>query len=424
MNWENINMILKMSRDKNVIRAMVDIYRTLKEDRKFSLYKYIKMMLNIVRGEKIVKHQGRYVISTFLPPFPSRAFETNIMAVKRNRDVFTQQAYAFRSAPISMYMSLTSKCPNNCVYCSEKNKPRGHELSTDEWKTVIKGLQDMNTSVIGFTGGEPMTREDIYDIVASVDDRSVSILFTSGFNLTLERAEKLKKSGLFGIGISLDSHERTVHNKNRNSEKAFDFAIEAIRNASSAGLYTMVQTVVLRESVERESLLKLFELAGECGAQEVKLLEPMPSGKLIGAKEAKRIFYDNSTRRKLVEIQHWANKRAGLPKITSFAYTESEEKFGCGAGTQHSYISSSGDVYPCDFVPLSFGNVRDREIGELWARMNDECKIPRINCLARALNSKIYEASKGELPVSRDGSISLIRTSQSKIFPKYYRDMQ
>lgn len=424
MSFNNLGMLLRMAFDKNVIVSLYKMYDIMKEDADFSVFKYIKLMLGMLRGEKILKFEDKYVISAFLPPFPSEAFYTNLMAVNERKDIFTQQIYAKRSAPISMYLCLTNKCPNNCIYCSAKNRVDEEDLTTGEWLNTIKDIQDIGTSIIGLTGGEPMTREDIFDIVGSIDDRSVSTLFTSGYNLTLEKARELKRRGLFSIGISLDSYDKDKHNQNRNSDKAFDYAIKAIQHSREAGIYTIVQTVVLKEELDEEKLFKLFKLAKENGAHEVKILEPILSGELLNEKGLSEIFYTDKDRQKLINIQHKANKKKNLPKVTTFAYTESEEKYGCGAGTQHSYLSASGHLYPCDFVPMDFGCVKDRRINELWKEMNLIIGNPKIGCFAQSVNKKVYEKSNGQLPLSKEESVNICEECQSNKFPKYYRDLQ
>lgn len=413
-----------MAVDKNVLKSLIEIYNILKEDKQFNILKYIKMMRFFLKGEKIIKHQDMYILSTFLPPFPSESFKQNILAVDEPKNIFTKQIYAKRTAPISMYLCITNKCPNNCLYCSAKNRPVEKELSKKEWVKVIAELQEMRTPIIGITGGEPLVREDIYDIVEAIDNRSTAILFTSGFNLTYEKAKKLKDSGLFGIGISLDSYNKEEHNKNRNNENAFDFALEAIRNAKKAGLYTMAQTVILKENLEEENLFKLFKLAKDNGAQEVKILEPILSGKLLTEKHLNNVLYTDSDREKLINLQHKANKRSDLPKISTFAYTESEAKFGCGAGNQHSYISASGELYPCDFVPMNFGNVKEESIKKLWSEMKNYIGKPKIGCFAQKVNKEVFKQSEGILPLQKTKAVSICNKNESDKYPQYYRDLQ
>lgn len=424
MDSNKLWTLTKMVFDKSVISALFKMYNIFKEDKNFNISKYIKLMSSMLKGEKIVSFEDKYIISAFLPPFPSRAFYTNIMAVEKPENIFTQQMYAKRSAPISMYLCLTNKCPNNCVYCSAKNRADERELTTEEWINIIKDIQDMGTPIIGLTGGEPMVREDIFDIVGAIDDRSVSTLFTSGFNLTLEKAKELKRRGLFSIGISLDSYDRQKHNKNRNSEKAFDFAIKALHNSREAGIYTMAQTVILKEELDEEKLFELFRLAKENGAHEVKILEPVLSGKLLSEMDLSKVLYNAEDRKKLIEIQHEANRDKDLPKITTFAYTESEEKYGCGAGTQHSYISASGHLYPCDFVPMDFGCLCEKGIKELWKEMNSVIGIPKIGCFAQRVNKEVYEKAEGKLPLCKEEAINICTHNTSDKFSEYYRTMQ
>jgi len=424
MSINNLKIIGKMAVDRKVIKSLIDNYNILKEDKQFNIFKYIKMMRAFLKGEKLVKHEDKYILSTFLPPFPSRSFNQNILAVDEPKNIFTKQIYAQRTAPISMYLCITNKCPNNCVYCSAKNRPEEKELSKEEWVKVIEELQEMRTPIIGITGGDPLVREDIFEIVKAIDDRSTAILFTSGFNLSYGKAKKLKDSGLFGIGISLDSYDKDEHNKNRNSENAFDFALEALKNANKAGLYTMIQTVILKENMDEEKLFKLFKLAKDNGVQEVKILEPILSGNLLTEKQLEGVFYNKIDREKLIKIQHKANKRSDLPKISTFAYSESEDKFGCGAGNQHSYISASGELYPCDFVPMSFGNVKEESVKKLWIEMKNHIGKPKIGCFAQRVNREVFKASEGVYPLKKEKAISICNKNKSDKYPKYYRDLQ
>ncbi len=420
MTFNKFMMMTKMSLSKGVMSNLFTVYKLYSSDSNFSLTKYFKMMIKMVKGEKIVKHEGRYIVSTFMPPLPSKAFITNAVAVDDLDRVFTKQIQADRTAPISMYLCLTNKCPNNCLYCSSKKRDEGQELTTDEWKNTIREIQDINTSIIGLTGGEPMVREDIYDIVSSIDDRSSSILFTSGFNMTIDKATKLKQCGLFGIGISLDSQNKKEHNKHRGDEKAFDYALDALKVSKEAGLYTMVQTVILKKDIDENQLFKLFELAKQYGANEVKILEPILTGNLLNVENLNEILYNDNDRKKLIAIQHRANRIKSLPKITTFAYTESKEKFGCGAGTQHSYISADGHLYPCDFVPMNFGNVKEEGIRGLWKEMNIVIGNPKIGCFAQKVNRKIVIESNGKLPLDKKESIAICKKNQSKEMPDYY----
>ena len=102
--------------------------------------------------------------------------------------------------------------------------------------------------------------------------------------------------------------------------------------------------------------------------------------------------------------QHKANKSSKYPKITTFAYTESQEKYGCGAGNQHSYINAYGDLMPCDFVPMKFGNVRVENTKKLWTEMNKALDGPKIGCFANRVNMKISKLGLSEYPLNKKDS--------------------
>jgi len=113
----------------------------------------------IFKNEKLTKISGKYVINTFMPPFPSIAFD---QLIKSNVAVYNGKAL-----PYSTYVSLTNKCRFNCWHCSKAYR-QGEELRKEAWIQIMKKLQDIGVSVIGFTGGEPLLREDLEDIIKSM----------------------------------------------------------------------------------------------------------------------------------------------------------------------------------------------------------------------------------------------------------------
>lgn len=80
-------------------------------------------------------------------------------------------------------------------------------------------------------------REDLEELIASIDERSVSYIFTTGYKLTYQRALALKEAGLFGIAISLDSLDAQRHNGMRHNDHAYDYAVEAIKMLKGRALY-------------------------------------------------------------------------------------------------------------------------------------------------------------------------------------------
>ena len=410
--------------NKDIRKIFKDGYNLVKDDPNFSVWNSLKSRGVMLKGEKIVKHEGRYVISSFTPPLPSLAFQQQAQATPEKENVFTQQMLAQRSAPISFFLSVTYDCKYGCIHCSAKGRKTGEELTTVQWKKVINSIQDMGTSVVGFTGGEPLLREDLDELIGAVDERSVSILYTNGQGFTLEKAQALKERGLYATGISLDTYDKEDFNNFRNDENAFDNSIEAIKNSRKAGLYTMIQTFLRKENVTKEFLFKFFKLAKKLKAHEVRILEPIRSGRLFNNNQHEDLFFDKDARKKLIKLQFKINRRIGFPKMTSFAHTESAEKYGCGAGTQHSYITPSGELLPCDFVPLSFGNVIKDDVKDLWLSMNKIIGLPKIGCFANKINKELREYKNKSFPLEKSISEEICLKHQNKTYPKYYLVLQ
>ncbi len=422
MYLSNLPTIIRMICDKNVrnfLKQADQKFSSNAESKNYSKKQLFEIVKAMFDGEKIVHHQGKYVFSSFLPPVPSGALKNGIRKESRS---YSDRVTSKRDAPVSMYMAITKRCPYRCAHCSAAISDGKDELTTNEWQKIIADLQNMGVGIIGLTGGEPLLRSDVEELISSIDDRSVPFLFTSGAGLTKERALSLKRSGLFAIGISLDSYIKEVHNQRRGGNKAFDLAIAAMKNAKAAGLYTMAQIVVYKHQLNRDYFFKYLKFVKSIGVHEVRVLEPIRCGELI--KENDDVFYTAKDRKLLIELHHEANRRPWLPKVTTFAYTESYERFGCGAGVQHSYINEKGELFPCDFLPMSFGNVVKEGVSTLWSKMSEIVGIPKPHCFAQVVNHDLWKISKGELPLDTQRSTDLCVKYQAKEYPLIYKMLQ
>jgi len=399
----------------------MSIQKIYKEDPAYTNKASLQSTKLMLWGEKIVKHDKQYIISSFLPPLPSKAFYQLATATPEIKNIYTQQSFSQRSAPISFFLGLTYRCNFDCKHCSAKLRKKGKELTAEEWKSVIKGIQDMGTAIIGFTGGEPLLRNDLAEIINTVDERSVTILYTNGKGLTYEKAKKYKENGLWSAAISLDSHEKCRFNEIRDDDQAFDISVDAIKNCRKAGLYTMMQSVFKKNEVTEENFKELFKLGRRLKVHEIRLLEPIKSGKLLKDSGMDEIFFDKKTRQKVVDFQLKINRKLCYPKMTSFAHTESDAKYGCGAGTQHSYITPNGELLPCDFVPLSFGNVIKEDVSKLWLEMNAAFGIPKSGCFALTINKELKKFDDDQFPLKKEISLEICSRHKTKVYPRIYQ---
>jgi len=379
--------------------------------RKFSV-KNLWYLLRTFKNEKLTKINNRYVLNTFLPPFPSPSFEQfikNTLAAK-SRNIF----------PYSGYVALTGRCSFSCWHCSRAFRAK-EELSKEDWIDVMRKLQALGISIIGYTGGEPLFRNDLEEIINSVTPSATTILFTTGEGLTSARAAELKRSGLFYVAVSLDHYKKDEHNRLRGSEKAFDTAVDAIKTSLAAGFYTAVQLAVRKDFLNKRDMDRYVEFVRSLGIHEIRIIEPMPTGILI--EKNADVFLTDSERELIKEYHIKVNQDKNLPKIASFAYLEDDSLYGCGAGTQHLYIDSSGNLCPCDFTPLSFGNVIREGFDEAYSRLRKYFVAPQSKCFVLNNMEIIKSEFKGKLPLDCDGAIEVCGRCAKTDVPEFYRKL-
>lgn len=378
----NLPTIFKMLTDSNFRRFLKRVQASVpSSNSKRSLIEDLKLVDLVFKGERVVRFNRVYVVISLIPPLGTEAFIRFIQTSGSN--IFSDGGPVRMKAPISASLAMTNRCSYRCLHCGV-NLPKGvRELTTAEWISVIGEMIRMGTSYFSLSGGEPLLRDDMEEIIASMGSAAVAFLFTNGKGLSFARARSLKKAGLFGLSVSLDSADPDTHNSMRNDPHAFEHALGAICNSRKAGLYTIAQAVVFRSGLNRRKLFKLFKLAKSAGAHEFRILKPAQAGCLLDT-EDESIFYTEADDAFITRIQFAANRRWWMPKVTCFPFSEIG-KFCCTAGVRHGYITAAGEFTPCDFIPLSFGNVLKEDMRVIWRRMNDAVGVPKHNCWSKAL---------------------------------------
>ncbi len=338
-------------------------------------------LFRMMHSEKLTVLDGRIYVNTHFTPLPSRSFSTavsSMLSISRGRP-----------KPESVYISLTDDCVFNCSYCSNHKNIKSGGLSAERIMSVIRQVQDAGACCIGFTGGEPLLRKDLEEIVASVGSRSYTVLFTSGYGLSRERALRLKKAGLDVACVSLDCHDRERFNSDRGSGAAFDCAVNAVKLFASAGIYTSVSAVLPGDGVVEDEILDFVLFSGGIGAHEVRFLEPVSSGKIAHAAPA----INPSGRAVMERLRRKVNRDPLLPKIVLLSRMESPECFGCGAGWFHMYVDAAGNLCPCDFVQTAYGSLNDESFETLYAKMRADIRPFTCTCLVERQRGSVTDES-------------------------------
>ena len=235
-----------------------------------ALARMIQPVLNMVnqRLEEEKPAQVRLkdlVASTWLPPIPSGPFKRLL--------VNEAKTAIGRPVPQTVSIEVTRSCGAKCDHCLIKEGEG--ELSSEEIKRVIDQALDMGTCIITFTEGDPLLREDIFELIRHVDpEKAVVNLFTPGLEMTVEKAVKLREAGLYNLIIGVYSINPEEHDRVRGVAGAHAKALEAIRIALDTGLLVTMSCHILSGQVDR--IMELYELATELGVQELSVWEGMP----------------------------------------------------------------------------------------------------------------------------------------------------
>ena len=386
-----------------------------KELKKLSLRQ--KLALNYVSKEsKLTRIGNKIYTNTFTPYFPSRAYDRFLKGVIA--------ISAGQPLPVVTNLAVTPQCPCNCWHCSFSDRSKKDVLTLEQLRKAIADVQDLGTSVIGLTGGEPLLRDDLEEIIACIDKRSMPLLFTTGYKLTRQRVKDLKSAGLEIPVISLDHYKAEVHDKGRRKEGIFDYAVNAIRLFQDEGFYVAVSFVPDKPLVsDRQEIFKVIEFFRDIGINDMRLTSPILSGKLT-TKPEERLSPENV--QTIVEIQKKCTRTKGYPGVFAYDFFESEKYYGCGAGFNYMFIDSQGNVCPCDFTMLSFGNIFERPLQEIWAETSRHFRTPGPACYANISNDVIFSKKTAEWPLRKQATLEILDECPSydeRRLPEFYKRM-
>lgn len=272
-----------------------------------------------------------------------------------------------------MSWNTTNACNLYCAHCYRESgeKAKG-ELNTEEGKKLIEEIARAGFHIMIFSGGEPLSRPDIFELIAYAKAQGLRpVLGTNGTLITPEVAQKLKDSGLMAAGISLDSLDKSKHDKLRGQEGAWDAAVRGMKNCLAAGLGFQIHTTIM--DWNEPEIEDIMDFAVEIGARahHIFFLVPTGRGEDIVDMALDREAYEDVLRRimtKAKEVPIEVKPTCAPQFIRVAAQVGKEQRFskGCLAGTTYCIISPKGDVQPCAYMKMEIGNVRDLPFDEIW----------------------------------------------------------
>lgn len=295
----------------------------------------------------------------------------------------------------------TRNCNLNCVHCRAAATcgPYSGELDTQAAFKLLDQIAEVAKPIIILTGGEPLLREDIFDIAKYGHNKGMRMVMApNGTLVTPEMAVRMADSGIQRISVSLDGSTAKSHDKFRGVEGAYEGALNGIQNAKSAGIEFQINTTITKTNLDQ--IPKILALAESLGAvaHHIFLLVPTGRGKYIvdqeiDAKEYEETlnwFYDQrdktSLQLKATCAPHYyrilrQRAREDGKTVTFESHGLDAVTRGCLAGTGFCFISHRGIVQPCGFLDLGCGDITQQPFAEIWKSSKHFNKLRDFNSL-------------------------------------------
>jgi len=365
---------------------------------------------------KLVYFNKQYYSTPTIPAFPSNAYDNMVLKGGLN---FLSAGTQMKKQIDSVFLAITNKCRMSCEYCYERhNLNQTDNISAAKLKEIIKSLQHIGVNIFVLSGGEPLIDFDkLVDILSSSDkDQSDFHLHTSGNSVTWAKVKQLKDAGLKAVAIGLDDFNEEKHNKIR-GKGSFADAIKALQLFNEAGILTYVNLCVSKDLLKADNLYKYYEFVKGLKVSIIQLLEPRPCGGYFNNRSD--VWLDAEDKKKLIEFTLNGNKKRiykNYPLIYYVAHIEGVNQLGCHmGGLSHFYIDSKGNVCPCVFFPIMYGNIIEENILSIYKRMRKNIPHPlHTECPSLLLADKCKKIFNdvGEIPIPSE----LIQDHIDKLF--------
>jgi radical SAM protein with 4Fe4S-binding SPASM domain len=285
---------------------------------------------------------------------------------------------------------------------SEENGP-----STTEAKRLLDDISKYYDPVIVLSGGEPLLREDVFDIASYGTSKGLRMcLATNGTLVTDEICEKMKASGIKIVALSLDGSKEEIHDNFRRQKGAFKGTINAARLLKKHSIPFIINSSFTKRN--QADIPNVYKLAKKLGATAWYMFMIVPTGR------GKEIMEELISREDYEEILKWhytmekeedeilvrptcapqyyrvfrqlAKKEGREFKRRNLSFSTGGNK-GCVAGQLIAFIDHKGNVHPCSYFPENAGNIKEQSFKEIWENSQ---------LLRNLRNFKIYKGKCGE----------------------------
>ncbi|MCL2135428.1 MAG: radical SAM protein [Candidatus Bathyarchaeota archaeon] len=277
----------------------------------------------------------------------------------------------------------TRACNYACQHCRAQAQKQADpkQLTTKEAYNMIDQIATFCKPIFIISGGDPLQREDIFDIAKYASDKGLRVVMSpSGSNITPEIIEKLKKSGIKMISLSLDGSSAKIHDNFRMVQGAFDLVMHNMTLAHKQQLPFRINTTVTQHNLT--DLFNIQKIVTDMNAVEWDIFMLVPTGRGKIQMELTPDQYEET-----LQAIYAASLTSPIPikvtcapqynRIVTQHTTQQQNncetqniqhgnRRGCMAGNGFCFISHVGEVYGCGFLPLKAGNIRQQFFGEIY----------------------------------------------------------
>ncbi len=310
----------------------------------------------------------------------------------------------FDETPFLAIWEVTQSCDLACKHCRAAAQPLAHpdQLTTVEGKQLIDQIAAMHIPIFVLTGGDPLKRADLYELIRYASGQGVKVAVTPSATplLTREAIFKMKEVGIVRLGISLDGSTPEIHDAFRGLSGAWARTIQAIEWANEAGIPIQVHSTISRHNAhDLDNLCNLFEKLSIV-MWNVFFLVPVGRGQLddlLSGEEFEQVFgkiYELSQRVsfqiKTTEAMHYrryllqhnleerrlghghghphaaAEYEPGTPTADAKTRTMGWATRRVNDGKGFLFVSHVGNVYPSGFLPIHAGNIRETPLAAIY----------------------------------------------------------
>ncbi len=275
----------------------------------------------------------------------------------------TKLSYVFGKFGLRMVeISLTDRCQCHCGHCFAARKAPEDELSCAEVETLLDDLSHMGVKEILFSGGEPLLHPDIFPLIEFAAKKGFLVrLITNGILLDENMVVALKQAGLGWCSLSLDGPTPEIHDAFREYPGCFEKVVNGLKNLVKHDVPCSIVTVARRALIKSKGLEDIIKLGTDLGAV-VRIQFPVPLGRYEHQRHEVLTLEERQEVRKLLDA---GNVTMESPHETSI----------CKAALTKANVLPTGDIMPCVFVPLSYGNIRKDRFMNVWKTMRS---FPRL----------------------------------------------